>query len=61
MARDPDWGNVGKRARLAPRGLMARCQQGILIPSACSVACTLLYFLASLQVAKVSVLVLGEH
>jgi hypothetical protein len=31
------------------------------IPSACSVACYLLYCFASLQVAKVSVLVLGEH
>jgi ribokinase len=31
------------------------------IPSACSVACNLLYFLASLQVAKVSILVLGDH
>jgi len=42
---------VGKSALLAPRGLIARCQQWIVIPSACSVACHLLYFLASLQVA----------
>ena len=61
MARDPDWGKVGKRALLAPRGLLARFQPWIVVPSASSVACHLLYFLASLQVAKVAVLVLREH
>jgi len=40
---------------LAPGGPIASCQQRIVILSTCSVACNLLYFLVSRQVAKVSV------